>query len=173
MLQGNLLKIMELFFEEPSRSFQLREISRLTKIAPTSVKRYLQELLKQVLIKKIKGNIYPSYIANQESRLYRLHKQQTIIKKLYSSGLIDFLEDNLHPPCIILFGSAREGEHVKNSDVDMFVQTKEKRISLKHYEKILKHKINIFFEDDLNRLSKELFNNIINGIKLSGYLKIR
>ncbi len=164
---------MEAFFEEPSRNFQLREISRLTKIAVTSIRKYLKELQKSALIKKNKKTLYPSYIANQQNTLFKVYKQQFIILKLYSSGLIDYLEDKLHPECIVLFGSARKGEYIKNSDIDIFVQTNRKDVNLTKFDKILKHKISLFFEENINRLSAELFNNIINGIKLSGYIKIK
>lgn len=172
MLQTNRLKIMELFFEEPSRNFQLREISRLTKIAVTSVKNYLRALQKEQLVIKDKKTLYPSYIANQQNRLFKIYKQQIIIFKLYSSGLIDYLEDNLHPKCIILFGSMRKGEYDKNSDIDIFIQINKKDISLTKFEKILKHRINLFFEEGITKLSKELFNNVINGVKLSGYISL-
>ncbi len=173
MLHKNKLKIMKLFFEEPSKNFQIRGISRLTKIAVTSVKNYLRELQKDKLVKKDKNTLYPSYIANQQNRLFRIYKQQFIIFKLYSSGLVDYLEDKLHPRCIILFGSAGKGEYNKDSDIDIFMQTSEKSINLTKFEKILKHKISLFFEEKINKLSNELFNNIINGIRLSGYLKLR
>ena len=173
MLQKNKLKIMKLFFEEPSKNFQIRGVSRLTKIAVTSVKNYLEELQKDELVKKDKKTLYPSYVANQQNRLFRIYKQQFIIFKLYSSGLIDYLEDRLHPRCIILFGSAGKGEYNKDSDIDIFMQTNEKNINLTKFEKILKHKISLFFEENIDKLSNELFNNVINGIKLSGYLKLR
>ena len=164
---------MELFFEEPARNFQIREIGRLTKIAVTSVKKYLKELLEDDLINLDKKTLYPSYTANEQNRLFRIYKQQFIILKLYSTGLIDYLEDELYPRCIILFGSMRKGEYFKDSDIDLFIQAKENDIWLTKFEKILKHKINLFFKEDVNKLSKELFNNIINGIKLSGYLKLK
>ena len=164
---------MDLFFEEPSRNFQIREISRLTKLAVTSVKNYLKELEQENLINKDKKTLYPSYVANQQNRLFKIFKQQLIILRLYSSGAIDYIEDELNPKCIILFGSARKGEYVKNSDIDIFVQSREKNLNLKKFEKLLKHKMSLFFKEDINKLSEELFNNIINGIKLSGYLKIR
>ena len=43
---------MNLFFEEPARNFQIREISRKTSLAVTSVKNYLKNLEKNNLIKK-------------------------------------------------------------------------------------------------------------------------
>ena len=173
MLHKNKLKIMKLFFEEPSKNFQIRGVSRLTNIAVTSVKNYLRELQKDKLVKKDKKTLYPSYVANQQNRLFRIYKQQFIIFKLYSSGLVDYLEDRLHPRCIILFGSAGKGEYNKDSDIDIFMQTSEKSINLTKFEKILKHKISLFSEENINKLSNELFNNITNGIKLSGYLKLR
>jgi predicted nucleotidyltransferase len=173
MLQKNKTKIMELFFEEPSKNFQLREVSRLTKIAVTSVRKYLKELQKENLIKVDKKTLYKSYRANQQDTLFKFYKQQTIIQQLYSFGLIDYLEENLYPKCIVLFGSVRKGEYVKGSDIDIYIQADEKSINLSEFEKKLKHKINLFFEADINKLSKELFNNITNGIKLSGYLKLK
>ena len=173
MLQLNKSKIMELFFEEPSRNFQIREISRLAKIAVTSVKNYLLELQKDKLVNIDKKTLYFSYVANQQNRLFKIYKQQFIIIKFYSSGLIDYLEDELHPKCIILFGSIRKGDYNKDSDIDIFIQSNEKILNLIKFEKILKHKINLFFEEDINKLSNELFNNITNGIKLSGYLKLK
>lgn len=67
----------------------------------------------------------------------------------------------------------RKGEYTMSSDIDLFVQAEKKDINLNKYKKILKHEINLFFEENINKLSDELFNNIINGVKLSGYLKLR
>jgi len=73
---------------------------------------------------------------------------------------------------IVLFGSASKGEDIKDSDIDLFLQCKEKKLDMKKYEKELKRKVNIFFSDNFNKLSKELKNNIINGVILYGYLKV-
>ena len=173
MLQKNKLNIMKLFFEEPYRNFQIREVSRLSKIAVTSVKKYLEELSGEKLIIKDKKTLYPSYVANSQSRLFKVYKQHFIILNLYSSGLIDYLEDTLHPKCIILFGSVRKGEYDKQSDIDIFIQSNKKSVNLTKFENNLKHKVSLFFEPDIDKLSNELFNNILNGIKLSGYIKLK
>lgn len=173
MLHTNKLKIMELFFEEPSKNFQIRGISRLTGIAVTSVKNYLNELRKENIIRLDNKTLFKSYIANEEIRLFKIYKQQNMILKLYTSGLIDFLEENMGASCIILFGSVRKGEYTKNSDIDLFVQSTKQEVGLEKFEKILKHKINLLVEENINSLSNELFNNVVNGIKLSGYTKIK
>lgn len=173
MIQKNKLKIMELFFEEPARNYYLREISRLTNIAVMTARKYLLELEKEGLVLKDKSTLYPSYKANDDSRLFRAHKQQAIILLIQMSGLIDYLEKETLPRCIILFGSIRKGEYTKNSDIDIFIQAPKQELGLAKFERILKHKISILFEPDLAKLNEELLNNLINGIVLNGNLRIR
>ena len=161
-----LEKIMDLIFENPETILRVREISKQTKIPKTTVHRYLSFLKKSGVIDKENKLIITNYT--------KFLKTISIIKKLFNSGLIDYLEEKLAPSSIIVFGSARKGEYVKNSDIDLFVEST-KRIDLNFslFEKRLKHKIQLFIEQDINKLSNELFNNIINGIKLSGYVKIK
>ena len=92
--------------------------------------------------------------------------------RIKSSGLAKFLEDNLRPNCIILFGSASQGMDNEKSDIDLFIQAKESKLNLSKYSKLLNRNINLFFEPNLKNLNKELLNNIINGEILSGYLKV-
>lgn len=164
---------MKLFFEEPGRNFQLREISRLTKMAVTSVKRYLKELINERLVRQNTKTLYSSYLANETHKMYGVYKREVMMIQIYQAGLVDYLEKTTLPTCIILFGSVRKGEYTKNSDIDIFVQSSRQKIDLKKFESELKHKINIIFEADLRDLSDELFNNIVNGIVLNGYLKIK
>ena len=75
------------------------------------------------------------------------------------------------PDVIILFGSASKGEDIEESDLDLFIQAPEKKLSLEKYEKLLNRGITLFFEENFSRLSNELKNNILNGIVLRGYIK--
>ena len=170
MLQkDNRTKIIQLFLDKPEEAFQLREISRLTNIAPPSVKKYLQELITQNLIKKtIPKTNYPQYQANRNANfktLKLLHTLENI------QELATYLEDTTQPDVIILFGSAAKGEDLEDSDIDIFIQTEEQPKNLNKFESKLNKKINIL-KEDFNKLSNELKNNIANGIKLRGYLKI-
>jgi predicted nucleotidyltransferase len=178
MLQKtNRDKILRLFFEDPvpkGIGFQLREISRKCKIAPTSVKRYLNDLEKEKLIVKKKHRIhnYPVYYANRDSEYFKFLKKIDTMQNIKEIGLLQYLEAVCMPDTIILFGSASKGEDLMDSDIDIFLLCKEKKLSLEKYEKALKRKINVFFEKNFEKLSDELKNNIINGIILSGYLKV-
>ena len=162
-------KILKLFFEEPNRHFGVREIAKLIKIPKTSVSRYLKELIKKGLIKKEKEG----YAGNEVNPIFKSCKKIYFLEEVYSSGIIEFMQESLYPKCIVLFGSFAKGEYIKSSDIDLFVQSKEKNIDLSKFESKLKHKISLFFEERFEKLSDELFNNIINGTKLGGYIKLK
>ncbi len=173
-LKGNKKRILELFFESPLKNFYLREISRKTSVAITSVKRYVKELIDEKMVVKVNKEIYPAFKSNRESDdgTFRFYKKLNTIEKLQTSGLLDFLEDNCAPKCIILFGSASRGEDVERSDIDLFIQSYEKKLDLSKFEKKLEREINLLFENNFSKISKELKNNILNGVVLRGYLKV-
>lgn len=171
MLQNyNKYKILDLFFKFPRRNFQLREISRLAKIALPSTKKYLVDLTKNQLILENKETLYKSYNANTENKDFKLYKKVSTLIKL--KDLIDEIEDKINPDVIIIYGSASKGEDVEDSDIDLFIIGKEKTLNLKDFEKKLNRKIHIVFENNIKDVSKEFLNNLINGIILSGYLKV-
>lgn len=165
-------KILLEFFDSPRKDFQMREVSRRTKIAQPSVINHLKALAKEKLIVKEKKGIYPAFKANRDNELFRLYKKLNIIQRIYSNGLIDYIYDSCMPDVIILFGSAAKGEDIEESDIDLFVQAKEKKLVLSKYEKTLNRSIVLFFEENFSRLSSELKNNILNGTVLRGYIKV-
>ncbi len=169
-------KVLRIFFENPAikEGFGLREISKEISLAHTSVKKYLLELIKEGLIlqKKTRAQKLPVYIANRGSELFKQYKKIDTLDKIYSSGIIQKIEEMCLPDSIILFGSATRGEDVGGSDIDIYVQSKEHKIKLEKYEKFLKRKINLFFEPNFTKLSSELKNNLLNGIVLHGYIKV-
>ena len=166
MRQKNENKIYELFFEHPDRRFTMREIELQTKIPKASVQRYLLEMKKEGIVSNenmAKVNLY-----------YKIIKTNHFIEKIVRCGLIDEIVGKLNPSCIILFGSFRKGESEEQSDIDIFVECMgKKKISLEKFEKILGHKIDLFVESDINKINKNLFNNVVNGIKLYGSLKVK
>jgi predicted nucleotidyltransferase len=172
-------KVLRVFFDDPQprEGFTIRYISRNAGLATTSVRLHLEELCKEVqkgypLVIKGKGISYPTYRANRESGLFRFYKRMDMLFRLENSGLLERLWEELSPKAIVLFGSASRGEDVKESDVDIFILAKERRIELGKYESGLKRNISLHFAGELNELPKELRNNVINGAILRGYLKV-
>ena len=159
-------KLMDMLFENPEKAFTIREYAKRTKIPKSTIQRYIISLKKSHIIDTKNRFMLTNYT--------RFLKASHLITKLFTSGVIDHLEEKLMPSVIILFGSARKGEYTKESDIDIFVETTKKdTLNLSQFEKRLKHKIQLFAESDTQNLPKELFNNIINGIKLSGYVRIK
>ncbi|MFH0949127.1 MAG: nucleotidyltransferase domain-containing protein [Candidatus Aenigmatarchaeota archaeon] len=172
-------KVLRAFFDDPSpkEGFTIRYISKQIGLATTSVRLHMKELCKEnkhgyPLVIKSKGISYPTYRANRSSELFRFYKKIDMTLRLDDCGLLNKLSEECSPRFIILFGSASRGEDIKESDVDIFLLTKEREIDIHSYEKVLARKINLHFSNDFGSLPKELKNNIINGILLRGYLKV-
>ncbi len=176
--KDNVNKVLGVFFDDPIPTgigFQLREISRMICLAPKSVKLYLEDLEKEKLIVKKEHRVhkYPVYYANRDSDYFRFLKRLNTIQSIKESGFLEYVHEKCLPDVIILFGSASRGEDIKDSDIDLYLQCSAKKLEVKKYEKDLNRKINLFFEKNFDKLSEELKQNIINGDKLKGYLRVR
>ena len=174
MLQNySIWKIAGIFFNEPTKEHYLIEISKKAKLAHTSVKKHLETLNKEGIIKEIKEKkgerTFPIYKANLENKEYRYYKKLFNIEKI--RPLADFLNDALMPKNIILFGSYSRGEDAEDSDIDLFLECGEQKIALPKFEKELNRAIQLHFKPNFKDYPKELKNNIINGIVLQGYLE--
>ncbi len=172
MLQKyNRYKLLKVFFDNPTESFRLRELSRISAISPVSVMNYLKEFENEGLIKKYEKRGIPFYISERDNEKFILYKKISILYELHESGLVDFLWNKLSPDAIILYGSHAKGEAIETSDIDIFVIGKEKKLSLDKFERRLGKRIHLMF-DIIERIPKELKNNLINGIVLKGYFKV-
>ena len=166
MGQANEEKVLEVFFEHPDKSFTVREIAKLAAIPRATAHKLIKKLKKESFITKDNRA--------ENNLLFTTKKINFYIEKIVSSGLIDELVGRLNPSCIILFGSVRKGDSAKESDIDIFIETPiKKEISLNKFEKKLRHKVQLFVESDINRLQSNLYNNVVNGIKLYGSFKIK
>ena len=172
-------ELLELFYSNPNREYHVREVARMTNLAPATASKYLDMFAKDSILLKRAERRHALFKANEESRLFKLKKTGYNVEKLQKSGLIDFLEEKLnYPEAVLLFGSYAKGENIEKSDIDLFVLTATKKVpELEKYEKLLKASIQLFLYDkksfkEMISKNKELFNNIINGIKISGFLEV-
>ncbi len=172
LFKNNSYRILELFIEEPTKEFSARGIAREVNITHATVLKYLKQMLKLELIIENKKTLYPTYYANTENEKYIFYKKNHILFKIKESGLIEFIQSQVLPSCIVLFGSCAKGYYNQNSDIDIFVEAEEKKIDHSKYEKKLKREINLLYEKKFKDLSKELRNNIIEGVRLYGFIRI-
>lgn len=170
--KDNNLKVMELFFKFPYRSFHIRELARLTGLSSTGMIKIVKRLKKEHLLvsrrEKITEEIRPDFEGRflLMKRLYNLHS-------LYDSGLIEHIKKFYElPKGIILFGSYSNGIDTEKSDIDLAIITKNKEMpDLDMYESKLMRKINLHLID-LNKVGKNFKNSLANGIVLEGFVEL-
>ncbi len=175
MLQKSSMQaVLEVFFHFPTKEHTLKDVSSYIKIAHTSVKQNLQNLVKigliQQRIEKRGKRKFPAYKANRNNKLFIQYKRIYNLQLIMESEVIPYLEEKLMPKCIVMFGSFQRGEDTEESDVDLFVESRKDDIQLKQFEKKIGRKIEIHFKEHFTSYPKELKNNIINGIVLHGFL---
>jgi len=172
MLQSyTAYRVLQLFFDYPTKHFQLREICRILKLGMPSVRNHVIKLEKEGFLKREKRGVYDSYVSSRSDQ-FKLYKRNDILIRIHESGVIDFLANTLVPDVMVLFGSCSRGEDIESSDIDLFLVAKEKEVDLKTFEDKLRRKIVLHFEEKVSNIPKELLNSIINGIVLYGYLKV-
>jgi len=162
----SLIRTLEIFFIEPTTIHFIKEISRKIKLAPTSIRNNIKELLKNNLIKIKKTKPFNGFIANRESNSFIFYKR---IYNLYSlKNLIDFLVESYYPKLVVVYGSYSLGEDIESSDIDIIIIKSNNEIKLGNFEKKLKRKIQIISINDLNELDINLKKKVLNGIVLYG-----
>ena len=170
----NTLRMMRVFFEEPSREFNIREIARILKIAPATASKELRFLKKEGLLVSRDERMLKLYKADLDSNFYRDFKVFYNLRKLRESGLIDELNDFYTVPVIILFGSASFGLDDKESDFDLAVisENVDEFKNLEMFEKKINRRLQIFNFKSLKSIkNNHLINNILKGIVIQGDLK--
>lgn len=176
MLQkSSMFRTSGVFFDNPSKEHYLMDISRNIGLAHTSIKKNLKALVKLGIIiehtEKKGERLFPIYRANSDNKIFKRYKLTYNLSSILESGLIDFIEEKLMPKSIVLFGSYSRGEDIENSDIDIFVECKKDELNLEKFEKRLRRKIELHFNEKFSLYPKELKNNIINGMVLSGFLE--
>jgi len=171
------LTILAPFFEEPNRKFSIRELSRILKINHTTVRQYLNKLVKEGFLSLKKEGLYSFYRLVLSKKTLNL-KLYYNLEKIRESGIIEDLEKAFDLPVIVLFGSYSSATDDKTSDIDLcLLSNTEKEFSTQKYEKKLNRKISIhkFNKTSWEKAKKSnpgLVNNICNGLVLSGELEV-
>jgi predicted nucleotidyltransferase len=171
------LTILKPFFEEPNRKFSIRELSRILKINHTTVRQYLNKLVKEGFLSLKKEGVYSFYrlVLNKKTLNLKLYYN---LEKIRESNIINDLEKEYDLPVVVLFGSYASAMDDITSDIDIcLISNIEKEFLTKKYEKKLNrkisiHKFNKASWEKAKRLNPNLINNICNGIVLSGELEV-
>ncbi len=168
--KSNYEKVLDVFFYDPTGRFYIREIARITGLNPNTILNISDALFRENLIKREKKKHVVELFANVENKNFKQLKRISNLKKIYGSGLVDFLIEKCSPESISIIGSYSNGEDIKKSDIDIVVISKKREtFSLLDYEVKLGRKIHLIVTDNKS-MSEEFFTNLINGIVLYGYI---
>jgi len=159
-------KILECFYEHPLSEFSVREFAEKTGLPSSTVQRYLKGMKKKKILNS-DGMLW-------DSPSMRFRKAFFMMDKVVNSGLLEYLEVMYRPRAVVVFGGVRKGEYDKNSDVDIFVESDVgEKMNLSKFEKKIGHKIDLKIEKSINDLPVNLRNNVLNGVKLAGFLDVK
>ncbi len=170
-------KILELFFEEPTEAFHLREVASRIDVAPRTAKKHLTDLEDEGFVESEEDGVYLRFKASRNQK-FKDWKVLYNLRKTRDSGLVDFLNQKFNFPLIVLFGSASEGDDIGKSDLDIFILTESsEEVDLEDFERKIDSKIQLFVRteeelEDMKENNPELLNNILNGIVISGYWEL-
>ena len=167
---NNNYRVYSLLIKYPSKSFSAREIARELGLSHSTVLKCLDNLFKFGFIKKDEKTLYVTYNLNTDKGL--LYRKNWVLFEIFDSGVVEYIQNKMFPSSIVLYGSCANGYFNDKSDIDLFVEASEVQLNLKKYEQKLGRKIHVLFEPNINDLSKELRNNIVNYTVLYGFLKV-
>ena len=175
-------EIFRLLCIKAGMSLNQRGVARMLRVSPTAIAKSVQGMEKEgfVNVKKSETMNLLSIELNRDSKRAIELKRVENLKMVYESGLSDFLFDEFPGCAIILFGSYSRGEDVwtgeneeNRSDIDIaIIGSKEKNIELTRFDKILERAILINFYPSFKEIHKNLKDNILNGIILTGGVEL-
>ena len=189
-------KILEHLFKYPDVEFSLSDLARDAGVSKANIGDLLKEFEQDGLIKITPLTKIWRIRANQQNLIFIRSKIVFNLNYIYQSGLVELLNELYNNPrAIILFGSFRTATDISTSDIDIAIETDEE-IPEGHTSSSLKEAVVnkksdlavvINLEKEINRqiqvhlISKKsrdkvdvnVFNNIANGIILSGFLEVR
>lgn len=157
----------------------IRELARNTDLNPNTILNITAQLEAEGILTRSKDDdtkrVYVSY---SQKLLAKNRRRMYTVERILQSGLVDALTDHFAYPTVFLFGSMAKGENHAQSDIDLFIISDEKKaFDTAKFEKRLGQEIQLFVHTPkefraLRKSSKELVNNVLNGIKLTGYIEV-
>lgn len=169
------MEIFRLLCIKTGERINQNKTAKLLKVSPTAIAKSLPKLEKDGLItvERSKEMNLISITLNRENQRSIQLKRAENLKMLYETGFPEFIEEKHAGSTISLFGSYSKGEDTIRSDIDIAViGSKAKQIEIKKFEKMLERDIRVNYYASFKDINKELKENILNGIVLSGGIEL-
>jgi predicted nucleotidyltransferase len=161
-------KLFELLFIYPERSFLPIELAKLTGISASQIAPLIHSLGDAIVQREFVGKkVYGLDIEAMKGR-----KRANNLLSLYESGLCAYLQKTFQGSTIVLFGSYSFGEDISTSDIDLCIIGQKNDNNLEPFQKQLHRTISLHVYDSWKDVGKPLKESIINGIVLSGGIRL-
>lgn len=179
-IETGIQKVAEVLLKFPEKEFSLSGLAKEAGVAKANMGNILDGLGKIGFVEIAKLTKIWRIKANQSGWNFVKSKIIYNLNFIYQSGLIEFLNEYYkNPKAIVLFGSFRRGEDISTSDIDIATETDEideyEVVSLREladFEKAAGRKIQIHLFNR-KKVDINVFNNIANGVVLSGFLEVK
>lgn len=171
--------VMMHFFKHPTIEFTLSEVAGHTNLSKSTVSKIIDALKRAGFLTIVDLGVVYRIRANLDGTLYKREKTAFNIYTILRSEIGGFLAKKFNnPKCIALFGSFRNGEDQRGSDIDIAVEvpdgekTGNQRFEeFKQFEEMLERKI-VVHVFNRKEVDHNLFHNIVNGVVLYGFLEV-
>lgn len=172
-------KIHAWFFAFPQSEFSLNELSKALEISKATANLVVSQLVKDNFLNVTKLGKLWRIKANQRHKWFETRKIPFNLRIIYECGIIEWIEENIkNKKAVVLFGSYRNGDDIKESDLDIAVEVSGKQaleiypaaIQKFGYRDNVKMNLHLFSRSNIDL---NLFANIANGIVLNGFLEVR
>ncbi|MBN2454256.1 helix-turn-helix transcriptional regulator [Candidatus Woesearchaeota archaeon] len=174
-------RILRVLFWYPELEFSLSELAKEASVSKSTASRLIDNLKEVLLVNVVDKGVVLRITANRESPEFFKRKIAYNLSVIYSTNLIEYLEQTLdHPKAIILIGSFRYGQDISTSDIDIvaevagdfgMVEYNIKELeSYKPYFGGREIRVQLFNRE---KVDSAIFNSIANGIVLSGFLEVK
>lgn len=169
-------EVLQLFLDYPSKHWRFKEINERVALPENKTSAWLKKFIEQDLIKRIKETgKQPYYLASYLSPRYINTKKLFALNQFHQSGLLDYLSSIKEAQAIILFGSFFRGDWHQQSDIDLFIYGKIKKLKVYPFQYKLDREIQIFNcrnKKELKKFGQDLLQSIIKGMTLKGELPL-
>ncbi len=180
LIQTPMQRVIEVLFRYPELEFSLSDLAKEAGVAKPHIGKILAEIELLGFISITKLTKIWRIKANRQNEKFIRSKIVYNLNFMYQSGLVEFLNEYFkYPKAVVLFGSFRKGEDFSTSDIDIAIEMDERETyktlrleTLLDFEQAIGRKIqmHLFNRKDVDI---HIFNNIANGIVLSGFLDVK
>lgn len=138
------LRLLEWFFDNPTRKIHYRGLCRETKLNPVTVADYAGQFVERGWLLEERVANLRFFLLNNESFVVRAHKRAFFLEKLRRAGVGGLVGEGAIS--LALYGSHASGEYDERSDVDLLLvgrKESENAQAVPELEKKLRKKLQV------------------------------